>query len=558
MPPSRTVGVRRLIAVAAAAVLVASTLALSPPAAAQTQPFTDTSSDSYYSDAVTALADNGIFDGTECAEGMLCPNEPIDRKTMAVWTVRALDGADPAPASGDRFTDVDANSFHAPFIERMDELGVTSGCGDGTTFCPHDTVTRAEMAVFLTRAFNLDPGPDPSFSDVAADAWYYTQAAALAASGITAGCGDGTTFCPNQPTTRAQMATFLARALGFVALPTTTQTTTYEDLAAGIGHMCVLLTDGTVTCWLATHLDDPTDDTSDRSPTTISSSHASSIQAPEGSYKTIHAGGTDACAIRTDDTITCWSFDHGEWDFFGQISVIQNIPQQTYKSVVVGEGHTCAIGTDDTITCWGNNNSGQADAPTGTYKTITAGNGHTCAIGTDDTITCWGNNNSGQADAPTGTYKTIAAGEGHTCAIGTDDTITCWGHNNSGQADAPTGTHKTIVSSRAFACAIGTDDTITCWGHNNSGQADAPTGTYKTIAVGNGGSFAAHYACAIGTDDTITCWGSSWAGQADEPKGTYKFTGTYKTIAAGEGHTCAIGTDDTITCWGAYFGRDSG
>ena len=64
--------------------LVASTLAFSPPAAAQTQPFTDTSSDSYYSDAVAALTDSGIFDGTECAEGMLCPEASIDRKTMAV------------------------------------------------------------------------------------------------------------------------------------------------------------------------------------------------------------------------------------------------------------------------------------------------------------------------------------------------------------------------------------------------------------------------------------------------------------------------------------------
>ena len=521
--------------------LVASTLAFSPPAAAQTQPFTDTSSDSYYSEAVAALADSGIFDGTECAEGMLCPEASIDRKTMAVWTVRVLDGQDPTQTSGDRFTDVDANSFHAPFIERMAELGVTAGCGDGTAFCPDDTVTRAQMAVFLTRGFNLDPGPDPGFSDVAPNAWYYNQAAALAASGITAGCGDGTTFCPNQPTTRAQMATFLARALGAVPLPTTTQTTTYEDLAAGIGHMCVLLTDGTVTCWLATY---------DTSPTTISSSHASSIEAPEESYKIIDAGGTDACAIRTDDTITCWRFDHSEWDFSGQITVIQNIPQQTYKSVVVGRGNTCAIGTDDTITCWGNNHSGQADAPTGTYKTIAAGNGHTCAIGTDHTITCWGNNHSGQADAPTGTYKTIAAGNGHTCAIGTDHTITCWGNNHSGQADAPTGTYKSVVASREFTCAIGTDDTITCWGDNWTGQADAPTGTHKSVVVGNGGSFGAHYACAIGTDDTITCWGNNAFGQADAP------TGTYKTIAAGEGHTCAIGTDDTITCWGGYLGRD--
>ena len=204
--------------------LAASALAVSAPAAAQTQtpPFSDTSEDAFYSEAVGALADGGVFDGTECAEAMLCPGESIDRKTMAVWIVRALDGQDPAETANSRFSDVAADSFHGPFIERMADLGVTAGCGDGTAFCPDGTVTRDQMAVFLTRAFDLDPGPDPGFSDVAPDAWYYNSVAALAASRITAGCGDGTTFCPHRPTTRAQMATFLARATGLVELPTTT------------------------------------------------------------------------------------------------------------------------------------------------------------------------------------------------------------------------------------------------------------------------------------------------------------------------------------------------
>ena len=212
------------LAVAAAVALAVSALAASAPAAAQTQtpPFSDTSEDAFYSEAVGALADGGVFDGTECAEAMLCPGESIDRKTMAVWIVRALDGQDPAETANSRFSDVAADSFHGPFIERMADLGVTAGCGDGTAFCPDGTVTRDQMAVFLTRAFDLDPGPDPGFSDVAPDAWYYNSVAALAASRITAGCGDGTTFCPHRPTTRAQMATFLARATGLVELPTTT------------------------------------------------------------------------------------------------------------------------------------------------------------------------------------------------------------------------------------------------------------------------------------------------------------------------------------------------
>ena len=58
----------------------------------------------------------------------------------------------------------------------------------------------------------MKPGPDPGFTDVAADAWYHPQVAALAASGITAGCSDDK-FCPNSRTERGQMALFLAKAL---------------------------------------------------------------------------------------------------------------------------------------------------------------------------------------------------------------------------------------------------------------------------------------------------------------------------------------------------------
>ena len=181
-------------------------------AAAEATPYSDVPSDADYAGAVSTLSADGVFEGTECDEGF-CPNETIDRATMAVWTVRVLDGADPAPVSFTRFADVEATHPHGGFIERLAELEVTDGCGDGTNFCPDRAVTRAQMAAFLSRAFNLAEGPDPGFSDVPADAWYATYVAKLAASGITSGCGDGTNFCPDDDTTRAQMAAFLSRAL---------------------------------------------------------------------------------------------------------------------------------------------------------------------------------------------------------------------------------------------------------------------------------------------------------------------------------------------------------
>ena len=186
-------------------------LAVAPTAAAQTGSFEDVADDAYFTTPVADLAASGVFAGTECEAGF-CPSDPIDRKTMAVWVVRVLDGQDPPPASQTRFDDVNASSFHAPFIERMAELEVTRGCGDGSGYCPDRNVTRAEMAVFISRAYDLPDGPDPGFSDVPADAWYAADVARLAASKITVGCGDGTRFCPGRDTTRGQMATFLWRA----------------------------------------------------------------------------------------------------------------------------------------------------------------------------------------------------------------------------------------------------------------------------------------------------------------------------------------------------------
>ena len=173
----------------------------------------DVGEDHFAAPAVAALAALGVLEGTGCGDGQFCPDEAIDRATMAVWMVRVLDRNDPAPVASTGFNDVSADHRWAAHIGRLRELGVTQGCGDGTRFCPDGAVTRDQMAVFLARAFKLEPGPDPGFTDMSETDWFYDQAAALAASGITAGCDDGTRFCPRRDTARAEMAVFLSRAV---------------------------------------------------------------------------------------------------------------------------------------------------------------------------------------------------------------------------------------------------------------------------------------------------------------------------------------------------------
>jgi len=60
----------------------------------------------------------------------------------------------------------------------------------------------------------LSPAPaTATFSDVPTNYWAFRHIEALAASGITAGCGTGI-FCPEQYVKRSEMAVYLAKALG--------------------------------------------------------------------------------------------------------------------------------------------------------------------------------------------------------------------------------------------------------------------------------------------------------------------------------------------------------
>lgn len=77
------------------------------PAAAHTSGYSDVPDGAYYSVPVSALAARGVFASTECDAGF-CPGDPLDRKTMAVWIVRVLDGQDPPAVTQTRFNDVDA------------------------------------------------------------------------------------------------------------------------------------------------------------------------------------------------------------------------------------------------------------------------------------------------------------------------------------------------------------------------------------------------------------------------------------------------------------------
>ena len=164
-----------------------------------------------HADSIQAIRQAGFTVG--CGDGTrFCPDDVVTRGAMATFLLRVLDLE---PVDGNRFSDVTAAHTHRGAIYAIAELGLTAGCADGTRFCPNDPVTRKVMAVFLARALDLGPGEPQGgwvFADVPDTHPQWGEIYAIAEEGITAGCLDGTRFCPDDPVTRGSMATFLTRA----------------------------------------------------------------------------------------------------------------------------------------------------------------------------------------------------------------------------------------------------------------------------------------------------------------------------------------------------------
>ena len=155
----------------------------------------------------------GIMEGCGTAEGgdLFCPDVAVSRAQAAAFLSRGLELP---PAKGDFFVD-DDGSVYEDAINRLAEAGITAGCdSDGRLFCPDVAVSRAQIAVFLSRGLELPPAKGDFFVDD--DGSVYEDAInRLAEAGITAGCdSDGGLFCSGMAVSRAQMATFLVRALG--------------------------------------------------------------------------------------------------------------------------------------------------------------------------------------------------------------------------------------------------------------------------------------------------------------------------------------------------------
>ncbi|MGX1981550.1 S-layer family protein [Thermolongibacillus altinsuensis] len=169
--------------------------------------FNDVPHDFWARNSIEFLAERQIISGYN--DGSFRPNDTLTRAHAAIFLARALKIA-PVENSTVAFHDVPRNHPYYPIISAVVSKGIMNG-KKSHTFDPNGTLTRAQMAAILTRAYKLSGIPEKDFSDVPKSFWAYKEISALAANGIAK--GSNSSFRPNDFVTRAQFSELLARTL---------------------------------------------------------------------------------------------------------------------------------------------------------------------------------------------------------------------------------------------------------------------------------------------------------------------------------------------------------
>ncbi|HKY57318.1 MAG TPA: polysaccharide lyase family 7 protein [Aeromicrobium sp.] len=224
-------------------------------------------------------------------------------------------------------------------------------------------------------------------------------------------------------------------------------------------------------------------------------------------WRTVSAGGAHTCAIRSSRYyLYCWGDDSRGQIGDGTNSIDRAFPTLVagtysgWKSVSAGGTHTCAIRTNGRLYCWGDDSLGQmgngsvgkktypypVSATATDWRAVSAGGSHSCAIRTNGYLYCWGDDSRGQlgnGSAGSATYPRlvgsgwtqISAGAAHTCGM-RSARLQCWGDNEHGQAAAASedlmfpspqiqaGSWKTQDAGERHSCGVKGDGTLNCWG----------------------------------------------------------------------------------------------
>jgi len=314
-------------------------------------------------------------------------------------------------------------------------------------------------------------------------------------------------------------------------------------IAAGSGHTCVILDNGSVSCWgYGASGQMGNGGTSGSSTPTLTSSLGAGRTAVA-----LSSGGAFTCAILDNGLVSCWG--EGSLGQLGNGGTSNSLTPtltsslgagRTAVAIEAGGTHACAILDNGLVSCWGsggygklgNGNTTDSLSPIltsslGAGRTavaLSAYDKHTCAILDNGSVSCWGyggsyalgNGVGSSVNTPTltsslGANRTaVALGTGwdHTCAILDNGSVSCWGSQSSGKLGSggtsgslatPTltgslGSGRTAVAiygGYAHNCVILDNGNASCWGYNGNGQ------------LGNGGTTDQSYPTAVSGSDVF-------------------------------------------------------
>ena len=185
-----------------------------PPPARCSDQFEDVPTSHMFFEEIHALYVHEVIHGCSTSPLLYCPADPTLRRHMAMMLVNAMGETPSAAGLNEYFTDL-TDTVSSGYVNRLWELNITEGCGTGL-FCPDDPTTRAQAAVFLVRAMG------ETTSTAAADAYFDDLQGATGIAyinriyelGITNGCGTRL-YCPTNPLLRSSAAAYLARGFGY-------------------------------------------------------------------------------------------------------------------------------------------------------------------------------------------------------------------------------------------------------------------------------------------------------------------------------------------------------
>ena len=330
----------------------------------------------------------------------------------------------------------------------------------------------------------------------------------------------------------------------------------YKQVVAGTGFTCALKTDDTISCF----------------------GDATYGQAVpyDALYTQIAAEQDVACGLTHNGTVFCW----GDCNKLSGILAIDNnvgyFGDRQFKSITMGYDFICGIQYDDRIYCTESDTIENFDPSDIAFDQIDAEAFQVCGVTKDEgTARCWNEtlgtwNTVEFEDAGDTTFKTVSVSQDYACGILSNDTVRCWGQ--VGEELPPDDIRfKEIVTDNFAICGITYDDEVSCWGYNGWHEF---SGAFQHIVVSEG------YICGIDMEGNLYCDGSGWHGEASPPETGYiqvsagaseeqcglKRDGTihclerlqmsapqedgFTQVVVGTDYACAIGADKNVTCWG--------